>query len=136
MRAHLALLLVALSRARGHAAAEGSGDRAWQHVQSFRHLVDERFRDTRRIVDYAGALGVSPTHLNRLCRRVLGHSALGVIERRIALEARRQLVFSTLSIKQIGAELGYEDPAYFSRAMTRLLGEAPAALRARTQQAR
>ena len=81
------------------------------------------------MADYAQQIGISHTHLNRVSRQVLGASALAVIERRVALEARRQLQFSTLSIKQIGAELGYEDPAYFTRFATRLLGMAPSAFR-------
>jgi AraC family transcriptional activator of pobA len=74
-------------------------------------------------------MAVSPTHLNRICRQTLGTSALSVIERRIALEARRQLLFSTLSVKQIGAELGYDDPAYFTRFLTRMLGVSPTRFR-------
>jgi len=132
MRAHLALLLVALRRAgQRPPAASGPAERAALHAQAFRALVDRKFRQTRRIADYAGEIGISQTHLNRVCRQVLGASALEVVERRIALEARRQLLFSTLSIKQIGAELGYEDPAYFTRFMTRALGEAPGAFRRR-----
>ena len=60
---------------------------------------------------------------------MLGASALEIVERRIALEARRQLLFSSLPIKQIGAELGYDDPAYFTRFITRSLGASPAAIR-------
>ncbi|MBJ3786101.1 helix-turn-helix domain-containing protein [Devosia sp. MSA67] len=129
MRAHLTLLLVALTRARPDGAGSVETGRAAQFVTQFRDLVEQRFRQTRRVADYAGAVGVSQTHLNRLCRQVLGRSALAVIEDRVALEARRQLLFSTLPVKQIGAELGYEDPGYFSRFVSRKLGMAPAALR-------
>ncbi|HTM79143.1 MAG TPA: helix-turn-helix domain-containing protein, partial [Devosia sp.] len=133
MRALIALLLVALKRVKraDMRADSGVGDRGVLHAQAFRWLVDQRFRETRRIGDYAAALGLSPTHLNRVSRQVLGSSALGVIERRIALEARRQLLFSSLTIKQIGAELGFDDPAYFSRFLTRMLGVAPGAYRRR-----
>lgn len=129
MRAHLTLLLVALHRADPQVRAAEPGDRAAHLVAAFRDEVERRFRHTRRVADYASAVGVSQTHLNRLCRQVMGLSALGVIEQRIALEARRQLLFSTLSIKQIGAELGYDDPGYFSRFVTRMFGMPPAALR-------
>jgi AraC family transcriptional activator of pobA len=130
MRAHLTLLLVALRRAHSLAVAlGGQPDRARLHAAAFRQMVEKRFRQTRRIADYAKAIGVSPTHLNRVCRQVLGASALTIIERRITLEARRQLLFSTLSVKQIGAELGYDDPAYFTRFITRMLGMSPAAFR-------
>ena len=129
MRAHLSLLVVTLLRAAPEQANADAPARAGQLVAAFRDQVEQRFRQTRRVADYAGAVGVSHTHLNRLCRQVLGRSALAVIEERIALEARRLLLFSTLSIKQIGAELGYEDPGYFSRFITRMFGLAPAALR-------
>ena len=131
MRALIALLGVAVQRAR-RVARHPSNDRTGRslmHAQAYRWFVDNNFRETRRIGDYAKMVGVSQTHLNRICREVLGCSALDVIERRVALEARRQLLFSGLSIKQIGAELGYEDPAYFSRVLTRVLGVAPGAYR-------
>jgi AraC family transcriptional regulator, transcriptional activator of pobA len=136
MRALIALLLVAIRRARQEPAPGGTaGDRSLKHAQAFRWLVDKQFRQTRTIADYAGAMGISPTHLNRVSRQVLGASALQVIERRIALEARRQLLFSTLSIKEIGAELGYDDPAYFTRFLSRALGMAPAQYRRQAREA-
>lgn len=130
MRAHITLLRVALRRARSLTGPSEKGEgRARLHVGAFRLLVDQKFRETRRIADYADALGISQTHLSRVCRQVLGTSALAVIEQRIALEARRQLLFSTLSIKQIGAGLGYDDPAYFTRMLKRVLGVSPLAFR-------
>lgn len=130
LRARMALLLVALHRAASASAADAPmNDPARRHAQLFRTLVDSRFRETRRIADYASAIGISATHLNRVCRQLMGASALDVIERRIALEARRQLSFSDLSVKQIAADLGYEDAAYFTRFATRLLGMSPSAYR-------
>ncbi|MBK8082466.1 MAG: helix-turn-helix domain-containing protein [Devosia sp.] len=130
MRAHVTLLLLALQRSGGRPASGAAGiDRTRRHAEAFRRLVDRQFRQTRRVADYARQIGISHTHLNRICRQLLGASAQGVIERRVALEARRQLQFSTLSIKQIGAELGYDDPAYFTRLATRLLGMPPSAFR-------
>jgi AraC family transcriptional activator of pobA len=134
MRALISLLLVALHRARHDPGHAGQGaDRARDHVRRYRAEVERRFRETRRIADYAAAIGISPTHLNRLCREVLGSSALAVIERRIALEARRHLRFSDLSIKQIASDLGYDDPAYFTRFATRALGMPPSTYRAQAR---
>jgi len=132
MRARITLLLVALHRARSLPAPRNAGAvRAHLHANTFRWLVDRKFRETRHIAEYAAEMGISQTHLNRVCRQEFGISALSVIERRVALEARRQLLFSTLSIKQIGAGLGYEDPAYFTRVLKRVLGVTPAAFRQR-----
>lgn len=129
MRAHLMLLLVALRRVVRSDVPTQGGVRSRQIAHAFRDLVEHRFRQTRRVSDYAADLGVSHTHLNRVCREVFGQAALAVIEQRIAVEARRQLLFTTLTIKQIGAQLGYDDPAYFTRYMTRLFGVSPAHLR-------
>ena len=130
LRARLTLLLVTLHRAASETAElERVADPARRHAGAFRALVDKKFRETRRIGDYAAAVGISPTHLNRVCRQVMGASALEVIERRIALEARRQLRFSDLSVKQIASDLGYDDPAYFTRFATRFLGMSPSAYR-------
>lgn len=136
MRSLIALLTVSIRRARQSLvnAPDAASDRRTLHARTFRVLVDQRFRETRTIADYAGAIGISPTHLNRVSRQMLGASALAVIERRVALEARRQLLFSSLTIKQIGAELGYEDPAYFTRFLTRMLGVAPGAYRAQARE--
>lgn len=131
MRALVTLLAIALQRATRPSTVEGVPDRAMHLATRFRALVERQYRHTRRLADYAESMGVSQTHLNRICRSVLGRSALAVIEQRVAIEARRMLLFSTLSIKQIGAELGYEDPAYFSRVIARVLGAPPGTLRHR-----
>lgn len=129
MSAHLTLLMVELLRAGQEAERTGPADRAQLHAKAFRQLVDRHFRETRRLADYAVLLRISPTHLNRVSRQVLGASALEVIERRVALEARRMLLFSSLSIKEIGAQLGYDDPAYFTRVVVKWLGEPPTGFR-------
>lgn len=138
MQALISLLLVAIHRA--HLAsvdiAKAAADRSVHHAQAFRGLVDQCYRQTRSIAEYAGMIGISPTHLNRVSRQVLGASALAVIERRIALEAKRHLLFSTLEIKEIGDLLGYPDPAYFTRFCTRALGMPPGAYRRSVRQGR
>jgi len=129
MRAHVTLLQVALRRLLKSGHAEQGPVRSRHIAHAFRELVEKRFRHSRRVSDYAAELGVSHTHLNRVCREVFGQPPLALIEQRLALEARRLLLFTTLSIKQIGAQLGYDDPAYFTRFITRLFGASPAKVR-------
>ena len=112
----LAALLVQISRISQDAAApsEQRSRKAGQ-IEHFRRLVDERFRTQRSVTHYAEALGVSAGHLGRLCRDVLGMSPLDAINARLLHEAQRELVYSSVSIKQLAAELGFEDEAYFGR---------------------
>jgi len=44
---------------------------------------------------------------------------------RILLEAKRLLIHTTLSAKEIAYDLGYEDPAYFNRLFSKKIGDAP-----------
>lgn len=137
MQARIALVLVAILRARavltGATEAVGGAAEGTQRAQAlalaFKALVEQRFDKSRSLADYAARLGISPTHLGRVCRQVLGATPLSIIEARIAREARRMLVFSDHSMREIGLRLGYEDPAYFSRALSRWLGASPSAIR-------
>ncbi|WP_404402024.1 helix-turn-helix domain-containing protein [Pelagibacterium halotolerans] len=130
LKARLMLLLLAIWRL-DSAGFGGTGDRAEILARDYQALVDAHFRESRAVPFYARRLGITPTHLNRVCRRVFGASALAVIERRVVLEAKRYLQFSTLSIKEIGILLGYPDPAYFSRFFAQRAGMAPTAFRGR-----
>ncbi|MFD2237579.1 helix-turn-helix domain-containing protein [Aureimonas populi] len=131
LRARYGLLLVLAHRMDLAAAriARAEPGPAEAHARRFLRLVDLHYRDTRKVGFYAGRLGITATHLNRICRQVCGSSALGVIERRILLEARRYLQFSTLSVKEIAILLGYEDPAYFSRLFRRRTGRGAVSMR-------
>lgn len=100
-------------------------------AEKFRLLLDRHFRTERALAFYAGRLGVSETHLNRIARAVMGRSALGVIHDRILAEASRNLAFTTVGVGQIAQSLGFEDPAYFSRFFTRAAGVSPRAYRRR-----
>ncbi|MBZ6077902.1 helix-turn-helix domain-containing protein [Microvirga puerhi] len=132
VEAHLALALVALYRLQGHGreALSGPRDRALQHLGRFRQMVDQDFRTHKPVADYARRLGLTATHLNRICRDQLGETALGIIQQRLALEARRYLTFTSLSAKEIALALAFEDPSYFNRFFKRQTGQTPMAFRA------
>lgn len=132
VRARLVLLFLAIHRIgrAGPVNADGAAAVAARHLRAFQALVDRHYRDNRALSFYAGALGISTTHLNRICRRELGITALSAIEGRVLVEAKRYLKFSALSVKEIGIILGYADPAYFTRFFTRAAGVTPSRFRA------
>ena len=131
MRSRIGTTLAAVYRAvlATEGAMEEVGGRALRHAQAYDRLVEREYRHHRPISFYAGALGITPPHLNRICQSVLGASALKVIERRLLLEAKRYLTFSSLNIKEIAALLGYTDAGYFNRMFRRETGIAPGRFR-------
>ena len=104
-------------------------------VQRFEALIDAEFRRQLKIADYARALAVSPTHLNRVTKLETGRSASVLVRDRVLREARRQLIFTNLSVAEIAYELGYSDPAHFSRVFASGTGTSPRAFRQNAAQA-
>jgi AraC family transcriptional activator of pobA len=56
---------------------------------------------------------------------------MDLVHSRLLVEAERQLRYTTKSVSQIAFQLGFEDPAYFSRFFTRLTNSSPRAFRDR-----
>lgn len=110
-------------------ASGGARSRGDERVQRFLALLDAQFRTQRAVGPYAETLGVSAGQLTRLCRLSLGVSTLGAINARVVHEAQRELAYSSLSVKQIAAELGFADDAYFSRFFRKQTGQPPLAFR-------
>jgi AraC family transcriptional activator of pobA len=128
--------LLRLSLALGRAlpddapASAAPSARAMAHLRSFRAAVERRFRTQPALDECAAELGVTATQINRVCRALLGQSALAVLHARVVLEAQRELAYTTLSIKQIGLGLGFADAGYFTRFFQRETGLTPTAWRA------
>lgn len=81
----------------------------------FRDLLETNFTKLKAVNDYSSQLFISEKRLGQATSKVLGKNPKEIINERILLEAKRLLVYSHLSIKEIGQELGFEDPAYFVR---------------------
>lgn len=130
LRAVLYEILVLLGRR--YVADHGESPRAAPSpVERFRALVERDFASRHRVRDYAAELGLSPGHLNALCRRELDRSAGACVRARLALEATRLLLYSDRTVADIGEGLGFPDPAYFARFFRRETGQAPIQYRRR-----
>lgn len=128
----LRTVLILLGRKIATSSHQATGERPSRsvlHLRHFKTLLNSGFRGQHHIAHYAGKLGITPTQLNRICRDELGLSALGVINERLLIEARRDLAYSSLSIKEIALTLGFSDPAYFSRFFSKHSGASPSAFR-------
>ena len=107
----------------------GAKGRSLLHLARFREQVDRMFRQQPSLTALTEPLGVTTTQMNRLCRQHLQCSALDVLHQRLVLEAKRELGYTTLQVRQISDGLGFSDPAYFTRFFLRLTGVSPKAWR-------
>lgn len=99
-------------------------------TQAFKRALDQQFTTVKRPTEYAQRLAISTSYLNECVTTATGYSVSRHIQQRIILEAKRLLVHSNQSVKEIAASLGYDDYPYFSRLFTKVAGLSALAFRA------
>lgn len=129
--AALALLLALVEEAAEaqRAAATGPVDRRIVLVRRFTALVEAQFRQHWPVARYAAALGSTPQTLTRACRHVTGKSPGDIALDRVLREAMRALTFTAGGVAQVAEDLGFADPAYFSRFFKTRAGVEPSRFR-------
>ena len=121
---HLKLLFIECHRIRNSELSESQQEGSVTHflVKQFRELVDQNYRTLHKVSDYAQSMHITPNHLNEVIRQSIGTTAKEYILKRIFLEAKRLAFFTDLGLKDIALELGFNDPAYFSRSFKKYQG--------------
>jgi AraC-like DNA-binding protein len=96
----------------------------------FRRLLESGHPRSRRVEDYAEELDCSVRTLTRACLAVTGRTAKQVVDDRVALEARRLLACTPMSVAEVGRHLGFPEPTNFGRFFHREVGRSPGQFRA------
>ena len=133
LRGLLAALVTLMLRGSGARATTqgGQASRAAELVARFRESLEGGYTDHKPVRAYAAALNTTETALRRACKRVAAQSPREMQLARKLIEAERLLRYTGLSIGQIAHQLGFDDPAYFSRFFLRRSGVSPRAFRTR-----
>ncbi len=118
-----------------HASAESAEAAAGRHrllVARFRELIESAYHKDWSLADYTSALNVSHSRLRNACLSVTEQSPMQIVHARILLEAKRQLLFTSMSVSEIAYALGFDDPAYFTRFFSQRTGISPRTFRSRS----
>ncbi|GAU68064.1 putative AraC family transcriptional regulator [Streptomyces sp. NBRC 110611] len=130
LRHLLAVLVLRAAYPAGPAGDGPGGCEAGETYLRFRDAVERDFTRSRRVADYARALGYAPRTLSRATEATTGVGAKEFIDRRVVLEAKRLLAHCDLSAARIADRLGFADATNFSKFFQRQTGSAPIAFRA------
>jgi AraC-like DNA-binding protein len=84
-------------------------------VRRFNVLVEEHFKTKKSVGEYAELMFKSPKTITNVFSKYSEDSPLQVIHKRVIMEAKRMLLYTDKTSKEIGFELGYDDPAQFSK---------------------
>ncbi|MFE2162687.1 helix-turn-helix domain-containing protein [Streptomyces lydicus] len=129
LRHLLAVLVLRAAHPGGAADGEAEGCAASATFLRFRDAVERDFARSRRVADYARALGYAPRTLSRATEARAGVGAKEFIDRRVELEAKRLLAHGDRSAARIAGRLGFADATNFSKFFQRRTGSTPIAFR-------
>ncbi|WP_235964484.1 helix-turn-helix domain-containing protein [Pedobacter gandavensis] len=96
-----------------------------KRVYEFLMLLESNYQQVRNTDFYAGKLGISSKRLNQILKEKLDKTGMQLIHDRIILEAKRSIIHSETTIKEIAYELGFSDRPYFSRFFKKQTGQTP-----------
>jgi AraC family transcriptional activator of pobA len=98
-------------------------------IRQFHLQVEIHFRQQHKVSFYAALLHKSPKTIANIFSLYSPKTPLAVIQERLITEARRQFYYTDKSISQVAGELGFEDPAHFSRFFRNHTGQTPTDLK-------
>jgi len=131
LKALLCIMLAKIERYGTHEAHEQLDTIRPSHQLfiQFRRLIEKEFTHLHTVQEYADQLHVAIRTLHKSVNECSGKTPLALINGRIVLEAKRMVRYSNLMIKEIAAELGYEDTSYFVKMFKRETGYLPSEFR-------
>ncbi len=103
-----------------------------QLAYAFTALLERDFRTGKSVSSYAKDLGVTATHLTRVCKQACGRPASRLVQDRVHYEARRLLAETDMPINVVARSLGFKSAAYFTRAFQSNTGTTPSDFRRRS----
>lgn len=105
-----------------------------KRVYEFMLLLENDFLQHRQTDYYAEKIGISAKRLNQILKEKLGKTAVQLIHDRVVLEAKRQIIHSEHTLKEIAFQLEFNDYPYFSRFFKQQTGQTPEDFKKQAQQ--
>lgn len=90
-----------------------------------KNQIDGHFKTLRDLEDIAGCVHFDPAYICRLFRRFGHQSPFQYLVSKKLNHAAELLLSASMSIKQVGFEVGYGDAYHFSRSFSRFFGMPP-----------
>lgn len=112
-------------------SSQTKGEERDNRVIRLMALIEDNYKEHKKCQFYADSLALTNKRLNELTKAERGKTVTQLIHDRVLLEANRELVFSSKTIKTIAFDLGFDDPSYFSRFYRGQMKETPAEFRER-----
>lgn len=84
-------------------------------VAELMKLIDNNFICEKETDFYANSLGVTNRKINELCKKGTGKTVKQHLQEKLILEIKKEIRLRRKSLKEISFDLGFNEPAYFTR---------------------
>lgn len=103
-------------------------------LRTFKQSLNKKYATAHMVSDYADELAVTADYLNKTVKNLTGKSAKEHIQSKLVIEAKRSLLFSNVSSKELAFELGFEESAHFNNFFKKITGQTPSEFRVLARQ--
>ncbi len=98
-------------------------------IRKYNFLVETHYKKEHQVKFYAQKLFKSPKTLSNLFALYNHKTPLQIIQERLVQEAKRLLLYTDKTAKEIAYELGFEDAGHFGKFFKRLSGQSVTEIR-------
>lgn len=104
-------------------------DLSQKRVFQFLELMEIHFLEQTTTHFYAKEIGISSKRLNQILKEKLNLTAKQIIQQRQLTEAKRKLIKSEITTKELAYKLGFDSTSSFSRFFKKHIGVSPSTFR-------
>lgn len=128
-RAYLQLILALCSKIKSNDNVIYEEENRHHPIMRFKALLEGNFHKERQPSFYADQMAISPNNFSKICKQLFLKTPSELIHERVILESKKLIHLSYKSMKEIAAELNFDDENYFSRYFKKHTGITPTAFR-------
>jgi AraC family transcriptional activator of pobA len=129
VKAYLQLILALSSKFKSNDTITPEEKNSYHPLMNFKILLENNFRNERQPSFYASQMGISPNSFSKICKQQFFKTPSTLIHERVILESKKLIHLTYKSMKEIAAELHFDDENYFSRYFKKHTGITPSAFR-------
>ncbi len=133
LRSYLQLILAICSKVKSRFLPEKELiQKNFSELKDYQNLVEQHFLTEKSPAFYADLLHLTPNSLSKKIKVEFNKTPSQIIQERVILEAKKQIHLTRKSMKEIAAELNFEDEFYFSKYFKKYTGISPTQFREET----
>ena len=103
-------------------------------LRTFKQSLNKKYAASHMVSEYADEMAVTSDYLNKTVKNLTGKSAKDHIQSKLITEAKRSLLFSNITNKELAYALGFDESAHFNNFFKKITGLTPSEFRITSRQ--